>query len=337
MEESKSMVAVLVLNWNGKRYLSECFTSLQNQTFKDFETYLVDNNSQDDSVSFTQENFPWVKIIRFEKNMEFARSYNAAAKMVKEEYLFFLNNDVYVKEDCMERLMERKGKAEIMGGKLLFYDKREIVQEAGIQFLPLGGGYEVGHGEREDGRFDVERYVGGVCGAAMFISRDVFLQLLFDPDFEAYFEDVDLCWRAWLAGKRILYVPDAVVYHKFGGTYDHNSSRTIYISQRNRLQIIIKNFSLFNLAKALPLSLAYDGTKILKFLVEGEFDTVWAFIESYFYVLTNIRHILRKRKKVQEERVISDKELYLKGYIASFSEAKREYERSKRIKKSVAQ
>jgi hypothetical protein len=269
--------------------------------------------------------------------MEFAHSYNAAAKMVKEEYLFFLNNDVYVKKDCIERFLERKGKAEIMGGKLLFYDKREIVQEAGIQFLPLGGGYEVGHGERDDGRFDVERYVGGVCGAAMFISRDVFLQLLFDPDFKAYFEDVDLCWRAWLAGKRILYVPSAVIYHKFGGTYDHDSSKTIYISQRNRLQIMIKNFSPFNLVKALPLSLAYDGTKVLKFLAMGKFDMVWAFIGSYLYILINIRHILRKRKKVQEERVISDKELYLKGYIASFSEAKREYERSKRIKKSVAQ
>jgi hypothetical protein len=336
MEEKKSIVAVLVLNWNGKRYLSECFTSLQNQTCRDFETYLVDNNSQDDSVSFMQENFPWVKIIRLRENMEFARSYNIAAGIVEEEYLLFLNNDIYVKEDCIERLIERRKKADILGCKLLFYDRRNVIQHAGIQILPLGGGYEIGHGENDDGRFDGEKYVGGVCGAAMFICRNLFLQLLFDQEFEAYFEDVDLCWRALLKGKTILYVPQAVVYHKFGGSYEHDSARTMFLSQRNRLETMMKNFSTFSLIKALLLSVVWDGKRIIRFCIDRKIDIAFSLIKSYFYIIMNIHHILEKRKKVQEERMISDKELYVRGYIASFSEVKRESERSKRIKESIA-
>jgi hypothetical protein len=335
MQEPK--VAVLVINYNGKHFLKACLESLEKQTYKNYEVYIVDNASTDGSIEYVKQHFPWVKTIVFSENLGFAKAYNEATRIVNADYAVFLNNDTKVDANWLSELV--KGALEdesvvAVGSKILFYAQPGILQHAGAQLALTGGGIDVGQYEKDDGKYDKRRLVGAVCGAAMLVRKDGFLKLGgFDDDFFAYFEDTDFCWRVWLHGYKVIYVPTSVVYHKFGGSWGPlESPRRIFLAQKNQAMSMIKNFELRNLVQGLILLLVYSGVKTLVFLRHKSYRSVFAMISASHWVLQNLRKVVYKRFVVQNSRVLSDKFLIDNGLIIGLKESILEFLRLQRFR-----
>ncbi len=223
-------ISVQVLNYNGKHHLRECYESLAHQTYTDVAVILVDNGSNDDSVRFTKENFPWVETIAFAKNLGFAKAYNEAMKKAATDYVALLNNDTRVEERWLEELvkvMEEDERIIAVGSKMLLYDNPSLLNHAGAKITPIGGGYDVGLFKSELLRIN-KRKVGAVCGGAMLVRKNLFLRIGgFDESFFAYFEDTDWCLRVKQAGWNIYFTPSAQIIH-------HGASSTKQVRREMR-------------------------------------------------------------------------------------------------------
>ncbi len=333
-EESVSgfRVAILVLNHNGRRFLSGCFSSLKDQVYKNFEVYLIDNCSSDNSIEYTERNFPFVKIIRFDNNLGFAKAYNEAIKLVKADFAVFLNNDTMVDKfwlaELMKPVMSDKMIAAV-GSKLLLMDQPNLLHNAGSKITPIGSGFDIGFREENSQQYNFKKEVGAVCGGSMLVPKDVFLKIGgFDEDFFAYFEDVDYCWRAWIFGYKIIYAPSSVVLHKVGGSFRSDSLEKSFLFERNRLFTVLKNFELKGLFLALILSIPYNVAKIFPNNQIASGSLFVTNLRANLYVLQHLNRVLRKRKLIASCRVVSDKMLYQHNIISSVGEGLHEFFKS---------
>jgi len=295
--------------------------------------YLVDNGSTDGSVEFVTEHYPAVKVIRFDRNLGFAAAYNRAVASVEEELVVFLNNDTEVEQGW---LAELKSGLEIptnrlaaCGSKILLYDDRSVVNHAGGMLVPIGAGIDLGLMMPDQQDAYRQRFVGCVSAASMIMPRSIFLQLGgFDAEFFAYFEDVDLCWRAWLAGYRVAYRSSSRIYHKLSATMGpFLKPERLFLGERNRLQCMLKNLGLWNLTLAVPVSCFYTLRRLLGFLRSRKPAAALAVLRGDWWVLTHLPRIVTKRRRVQQSRRISDAFLTAHGLMASFGEGLREFAR----------
>lgn len=299
-------ISVIVINWNQKKWLKNCFDSLNSQVFRDFEVILTDNASQDGSIEFTRENYPWVKIVANDRNLGFTGANNKAASFAKGDYLLFLNNDTRLDNVCLLELwkaMESTPKSVIFSCKIFSYDgKEEISNGLGMDIF----GYQV-----------LSSKIFYAEGAALAVNKSVFSSLGgFDDYLVAFSEDVDLCWRAQLLGSKVKPVKDAIVYHECGGTILGSKKKckrhttTVlrrFLTERNILRNQLKNYQLPTLLIVLPLHLLMLSCEMFFLLVLGKPRLIK---EIYLRaILDNIRVLpdtLRERAKVQRLRLISD-------------------------------
>ncbi len=331
MSGEKNGVAIIVITHNGKHHLKECFESLTNQTYKNFDCYLLDNASTDGSAEYVKENFPWVKIIRLKRNYGFAEGYNYAVKKINADYVGFLNDDTKVDPKWLEELVKAvKVDKNIVavGSKILFYDKPNVIAHAGGKKTPIGAGLDIGFGLKESSYSEGQKYAGFVCGAAMLIRKNIFEELGgFDKDYFAYLEDVDLCWRAWLRGYKTIYVPTSIAYHKYGGSWGKRSSPfRIFFTQKNRLANIIKNFELINVIKGFAISLIFDFIRIFSFIIKKNL-IFYILLYANIYFLKQLPKNLEKRKKIQKTRKLNDKDMYKLGLILPLRDSIKEFKR----------
>jgi len=310
------------------------------QTGTQDRAYLVDNGSTDGSAEFVSEHYPAVKVIRFERNLGFAGAYNRAVASIEEDLVVFLNNDTEVEQAW---LAELKSGLEIptnqlaaCGSKILFYHDRSLVNHAGGMLAPIGTGIDLDFMKPEVEDTYRQRFVGCVSGASMIMPRSVFLQLGgFDQDFFAYFEDVDLCWRAWLAGYHIVYRPSSRVYHKLSATMGpFLKPERLFFGERNRLQCMLKNLGLWRLTVAIPVSCFYTLRRLFGFLRSRKPGAAVAVLRGDWWVLTHLPGIVTKRRRVQQSRRIPDAFLVAHGLMASFGEGLREFARLAALRSS---
>lgn len=240
LKNSQPLVSVIVVNYNGRSHLEECFGSLLKTDYpkKKMELIMVDNSSSDDSVGFVKSSFPSVKVI-INKVNNYCQSNNLAIRRSKAKYVALLNNDTKVDKSWLKelvRVIEPDNSIAAVGSKLLLSDGR--IQNAGHIELPDFYWEERGFGE-DKAKFSKEEEVASLCGAAVLYRREAILRAgLFDEDFVMYMEDVDMAFRLKKKGKRIIFVPQSLVYHKFHGSGGEGLSR-FYI-ERNRLLFIAK-------------------------------------------------------------------------------------------------
>lgn len=303
---SEPLVSVIVLNWNGKVWLKNCFTSLGKQTFKNFETILVDNASQDSSVEYTKENFPWVKLLQNKRNLGYTGANNVAARAARGKYLFFLNNDTKLAENCLKKLVRR-------------CETDDGIGVCACRQLSYNGEKELNTGLA----CDILGYpnIGSLFyadGASLFIRRELFIRLGgFDPKHFIFREDLDFCWRVWLSGHKVAAAPEAVVYHESGGSFvggaqkERSYTTTIgrrYLGERNDIRNLIKNYSLKTLFWIIPLYLLINLGEIIMFLLLGKFKVVFGvYLRAYSYNIVNFPDTWRLHRKVQGMRKVGDK------------------------------
>jgi len=308
-------VSIIIVNYNGKRFLKECFFSLKKSDYSNLEIIMVDNASTDGSIAFARENYPDLVVIKKRKNHGFAKASNDGADKADGKYLFFLNNDTKLGTRTVSLLvkaMEKDTRLGICGPKMVSYDGRK--------HFHTGIGIDIfGFPTNTNRVFYAE-------GAALMIRRDLFNRLDgFDPDYFMFHEDIDLGWRAWLLGYRVAAVPQAVVYHFIGGTAKGNISSGKYtttflrrsLSERNNLRTLFKNYSLITLILVLPLYLLINLGEILFFLLTLRPKAAYSYLNAYGWNLSKLKETFKKRARIQQSRKISDSQLVRKMYKGS--------------------
>lgn len=304
----------------------------------DEETIVVDNASSDGSIEFIKNNYPAVKALGLEKNEGFALANNIGAREAKGRYIVFLNNDTEVSPgwlDALHKVLASEPEAGLAGSKLLLYDDPKRLNSAGAAIVSSGGGFDMGFMEEDTGTSGPPEERGAVCAASMMAKKDEFLSLGgFDPAYFMYFEDVDLSWRYWLSGKKVLYVPSSVVLHKFGGTAgrQRHSPIRVFYGTRNSLLNVIKNFEAKNMPLPLLFNIVRHSIRTLVFFLSLKPKQGFSVIRAYFSLLGLLPHALRMRSEIQSTRKVADKYMFERRLILPLSEAFREYLRLRRIK-----
>ena len=330
-----SDVAVVVLNFNGRGLLDDCLGSL-GRLATPARVVVADNGSTDGSLEYVRQRFPAVELIDLGRNLGFAAGYNAALKSVDCPWLVLLNNDAALEPDWIAHLLDwaaDRPKAAILGGKLQFASsapgKAHVLQSAGASFTDAGTAFEIGWGSDDRGQHDTPRLVGAIPGAALLVRRAVFWELGgFDASYGAYLEDVDLCWRAWLLGHEVHYVPGALAYHHYGASAGGRGSLyRIRLMQRNRLANMLKNLELGSLPRGLAVSLAYDAYRVLEYLGRGQIGALRALAGGTLAFGQDFRGIMASRARVQRTRLLPDRELRQRGLLVPALSAWREYRR----------
>lgn len=323
-------VSIIVVNHNGRHFLGECFTSLENLTYPEdrFEVILVDNASTDGSVQYVRESFPRVRILELQKNYGFCKPNNDGVRAAKGEYVVFLNNDTAVTNQWLSELVKGALSEESIAScasKMLYYDRRNVINTAGGKITIIGGGFYKGYGDEDSPEYNKLEYTGFGCAAGVLAKKDLFQQVGgFDEDYFASCEENDLGWKLWLYGYKVLYVPAAVMYHKESGTFGSRStfeSGKVYFITRNRLYNIVKNLEARNVIRALFISLGFNTYRSLRYLAQGNLASIKSIIVAHLHSARNLRRMLAKRRVVQSNRKLSDRQLCRLGVIATFRES----------------
>jgi GT2 family glycosyltransferase len=302
---------VVIPNWNGERFLDLCLSSLQEQSYRHFETVLVDNGSTDDSVAFVSQNFPEVRVVPLEENRGFSAAANAGIKASGSEYVVLLNNDTEIDSgwlDALVRAADAHPEAGSFASKMVDFHDRRFLDGAGDALRLSGLPYRLGHGEKDRGQFDASRYVFGACAAAALYRREMLEEIgLFDEDFISYCEDGDLSFRAQLAGHRCLYVSEAVVYHMgSASTGGKRSATATRLGTRNSLSLLVKNLPVSTVPHLLPFFVLGQVARLLTAIAAGAGR---AHLEGLAGAGRHLPLMLKKRRGIQRNKMISDSEV----------------------------
>ncbi|MBI4317008.1 MAG: glycosyltransferase family 2 protein [Chloroflexi bacterium] len=236
-------VAVIIPNWNGASLLPTCLDSLRAQTLMPADILVVDNASTDDSVEITRRNYPEVRLISMPTNRLFAGAVNEGIHHTDADLIALLNNDteadsLWLAEIC--RALDNRPEAGFAASKMLLFDRRNVINSAGDFYRVDGVPGNRGVWEEDTGQYDQEGHVFGACAGAAAYRRSMLSDIgLFDEDFVAYAEDVDLSFRAQLAGYRCVFVPTAIVYHRLSATGGGDVAS--YYCGRNFIGILAKD------------------------------------------------------------------------------------------------
>ena len=312
----QNLVSIVIPNWNGKRFLAGCLDSIREQTYQALETYIVDNGSKDGSVEFLQESYPEVKLICYEQNTGFAPAVNAGIRESKGDYIALINNDTIVDKHWVESLaavLDEREELGSVGCKMLAYDNPEILDGVGDGYRRGGLPGRIGHGEKDLGLFDKPRYILGACGGAAMYRRTLFNDIgLFDDDFFAYLEDVDMALRAQSAGYKCLYVPEAKIYHLGCGTTGSGySPLVVSLSAQNNINTIVKNIPFTMMLKFLPHILFWQAYYLAVVIVRGGQLIPW--IKGTVKAIMMLPKMIAKRKEINAKRRVPNE--YMESII----------------------
>ena len=286
-------VIIVILNWNGRKYLEQFLPSVLSSTYPNYTVVVADNGSTDDSIAYLRSNISSVQIIELGKNYGFAKGYNEALKQLSADYFILLNSDVEVKNEWIEpviQLMEADKSIGVCQPKILTYNDRGKFEYAGA----AGGwldylGYPFARGrifdicETDEGQYDSVEPVFWATGAAMFVRAKLYKDLNgLDEFFFAHQEEIDLCWRIQLAGYKIYSCPASVVYHVGGGTLPKGNSKKTYLNFRNNRIMLSKNLPFSKKITVIPVRYVLDAASALKGLLSGDGGYFLAVIKAHF-------------------------------------------------------
>lgn len=301
----RPLISVLVLNYNGLKFLPECLDSLRAQTFRDFEVILVDNASHDGSADFVRARYPEVTVVDAPGNLGFGGGNNHGYPYCRGRFVYFLNNDVRAAEDALEQLaraVDAHPDIGVFSSMLIQYADPSRVDSAGDTLYTCGKGCTfVGYPVAV---FDRPRLITSACGGAALFARRVLDRIgLFDPDYFLNYEDLDLSFRAQHAGERILFVPASRVYHHGGASQGGRTSYTsLYYAERNFGLFVLKNFPAGFLWRFIPAILFVKTWGLLKAVWSGH---PLAYVRGNLAFFKLLPGIPAKRRAVLESSVLS--------------------------------
>lgn len=309
-ENNQPEVAIAILNYNGVDYL-ESFLPLMSDSYSgNAKTYVIDNQSTDESIAYLKEWHPEVEIIVLEKNYGFAEGYNRGLASIDAEYVAIVNSDLQVTDQWLDPIISLLKTDETIAcvqPKVRSLEHKSEFEYAGaagglidVFGYPLCRGRIFNTVEEDEKQYDDAIDIFWASGAAM-VTRTELMKAFggFDPDYFAHQEEIDLCWRFKNAGYRIVYEPSSVVYHLGGGTLNYDHPRKIYLNFRNNMTTIFKNERTSTLLWKLPARILLDMVAMFKFLVSGQFSSARSVLKAMWYMPSHFFSLLSKRKQVK--------------------------------------
>lgn len=310
-----SVVTIIIVNYNGMKFLERCLISLQNQTYRNLEVIIVDNGSTDCSLKFIKENYPHLKLIENRGNLGFCRGNNQGFHIANGDYLMPLNNDAFLSPTYIQKLvavMEMSHQIGIVTGKILFVGKvgdKNVINSTGHIIQKNRVPIDRGRGEVDQGQYNHRESVFGATAVAPLYRRKMLddIQIdgeYFDESFFSYFEDVDLCWRSRLLGWDCVYTPEAVAYHYGGGSkLSKNREMEVHL-YKNRYLLLIKNSFITNIIKDFFYVMEKEIRNVIHILLLSPH-----LFKAYFWIIALLPASLRKRRKIMRRRKTSAQEM----------------------------
>ena len=274
--------AVVILNWNGEKFLNQFLpVLLRNTQLPGVDIYVADNASTDNSLSLIEEQFPTVKTLLLDKNYGFAGGYNKALAQINADYFVLLNSDVEVTENWLQPLlnyMNENADVAACQPKIKSFYNRDYFEHAGasggfIDYLgfPFCRGRVVGTAEMDRGQYDTVIDVFWATGACLLIRSELYNQVGgLDDEFFAHMEEIDLCWRLKGQGFRIVCIPQSEVYHVGGGTLQVEHPHKTYLNFRNNLLMLYKNLPQKSLSNIMRWRMLFDYAAAFQLFVTGK-------------------------------------------------------------------
>ena len=309
MTDFSGWLSIVIPNWNGARFLPPCLKALRQQTYSKLEVIVVDNASHDGSPDVIRQDYPWVRLIELPENRGFTGACNAGMRAAQGDFVALLNNDTEVDPGWAAAVIDAFSRHPEIGSvasKMLLFDQRDHIHTAGDFFTVDGRPGNRGVWQADSGQFDHEEYVFSACGGSSVYRRTLLDQVgLLDDDFFFSLEDVDLGWRANLAGWRCLYTPAAVVYHHLSAT--GGGVTASYYDGRNLIYVLVKDF---------PLWRKYGGR-----IVRTQITLAWEALRAWrgaaararlrgmLAGLLRLPRLVQKRRVVQATRRLSEAEI----------------------------
>jgi len=305
------LYSIIVVNYNGGSKLVDCVDSVFRFT-SDFELIVVDNGSLDSSVSDIEQRFPDSIIIKNSKNVGFSKANNAAIKRALGRWIVLLNPDTKVTRNWLDNLMKCADRASEIGivmPKLLRMDGKTIDSTGHVFDFRTGFTYDRGSGETDVGQYDLVEEVASCPFACVAIKTEVILGIgLLDQRMVMYYEDVDYCIRARVAGWRALYCPNSVVLHFRSGVTPTSSNQVQKRAVAYRLRIILKCYERRDMVKYGALRIFRDIVSAFAGLKNNDPQYSLGYMRSPIWNLLNIP--LVERRLVQSTRKVSDNTLF---------------------------
>jgi GT2 family glycosyltransferase len=266
-------IAVIIPNYNGQKYLTDCLKSLRKQTYRGFKVIMVDNGSTDGSISLVQRDFPEVEVIALPDNTGFANAVNVGIKATQAEYVFLLNNDTICEEGVIAALvgvLDKKPAVFSVQAKMLQIKEPHLIDDAGDYYCALGWAFAPSK-DKDNSKYSKRINVTSACAGAAMYRRQVFEEIgYFDEEHFCYLEDVDVGYRARLYGYSNVMEPGAIVYHVGSASSGsrHNAFK-VELTAANNLYLIYKNMNALQIIINLPLFLTGVIIKHVFYMKKG--------------------------------------------------------------------
>jgi len=311
------MIYLIILTWNGSKYLSRLFNSLRQLDYSTdkIKFIVIDSGSTDNTLNFLKNlKWPNLKIFKLEKNLGFAAGNNIGLQYALDngaDYVVLLNQDTYVEPDFLVELVNKANSEPQIGivqPLILYYQNKKEINSCGNKLHYLGYGWTNGNHEI------VENYpalnnineIVYASGAAVLYKTKMLKEIgLFDEKYFSYHEDSDLCLRARLQGYQTILAQKSIVYHDYHFPTQKNPRRYFWM-EKNRLYLILKFYNWYTLFLILPMELFMSLGQFIFSLKNGY---VWQFTKSRFWILWHWFDIIKERKIIQSQRQIGDREL----------------------------
>ena len=310
-EIKKPKVAVALLSYNGKELLEKFLPPIINTAYDDFEVYVIDNASTDDTQEFLKSNFPQVKIITISENHGFTNGYVEGLKQINNEYYVLISSDVEVTPNWMNpviELMENDGSIAACQPKMKNYNKKTHFEYSGSAggFIDILG-YPFCRGrvfftmEEDIGQYDDVTETFWATGGCLFIRSEIYHKAGgLDNDFYAHMEEIDLCWRIKNMGYKIMVCPQSVAYHVGGHIINYGSPSKIFRNFRNSLIMNLKNMTATELIWKLPARIILDIIYAAKVLFSGNFIEFISIAKAHFDFFFKMPKWLKKRRQARK-------------------------------------
>lgn len=312
MVQEPPLASVVIVNYNGIEFVDACLRSVLANNYPDFEVIFVDNASTDGSLQYVKNTFGGDKRLIFVGNAASlgpAVGRNRGIAAAKGSYIVFLDNDTEVDPSWLSelvRVLETDSSIGAAQSKLMKFDQRDLFDGAGDYLTPFGFLSERARSAKDTGQFDYIAEIFSAKSASSIIRRQTLDKTgAFDEGFYMYLEETDLCWRVWLSGYRVVFVPKSVVYHAYGTKrkakekyYPEYVVR--YYGCRNYITTLIKNLGFVNLVKILPLHMTSLAVLSVMFILKGKVKDGFLVIKAILWNLANLASLLKKRFFVQK-------------------------------------
>jgi GT2 family glycosyltransferase len=319
----RDLISAIVVTHNGEHHIGECLESLISQTYKNLEILVVDNGSQDNTVKIIEEDYLQARLFRLRKNRHFAKAVNFGIGQAAGKYFFILNQDVALEKDCLANLYRSTQSREKIGAvvpMMKFYHLRGFINGIGNHVRNYGWGSDNFIGLVDVGQFKHLLEVPSACFGAVLLNRDAVDDIgRLDGGYKSYYEDVDWSFRSWLRGWKIVPAADAVLYHKFGGSYLQDGKLRFIVG--NRIRLVLKVFEGRILLGFLKRYFKEDIRCLLSFMKHKKYASLLAYVRGYFSLLFSLPKILgqrfrilaRKRRGVREKDILAKNPAFFTG------------------------